>query len=106
MKQPSEEFQHTRTLTTRLTKKQNDLFKNLIISGKINPALRLLKDDHTVGFILPINNESLELLHEKHPKASPLCEELLLEGPVDKIGNVIFDAITPDLREVQQGRLY
>ena len=72
-------------------------FKNLIISGKINPALRLLKDDLSAGSILPINNESLELLHEKHPKARPLYDELILEGPVNKIERVIFDAITPEL---------
>ena len=44
--------------------------KNLVIEGKINPALRLL-DSSAASGILPINSETCSLLKEKHPEAAP-----------------------------------
>ena len=70
--------------------------KNLVIEGKINPALRLLDSSASSG-ILPINSETCTLLKEKHPDAAPKFHEMLLNGPLKNIEPVIFESITSDL---------
>ena len=76
-------------------KKQNgeDLvrrFRALMCAGNVNGALRLLNSSNNTG-VLPINEETIKLLHEKHPVGEPLHEEMLLEGPVQSVHPVIFD---------------
>ena len=92
-------------LQRRLPKKEGDSksvsekakrLKNLVIEGKINPALRLLDNSATSG-ILPINAETCSLLKEKHPEAAPKFQEMLLNGPVNKVEPVIFESITAEL---------
>ena len=56
-------------------------FKNCMIMGNMNGALRLLESDAAVG-VLPINDETKNLLLQKHPKAEPKFVEALLQGPV------------------------
>ena len=41
--------------------------------------------------------ETVEQLHEKHPKGEPLNTELILAGPINEINPVIFDDINGDL---------
>ena len=43
--------------------------------------------------ILPLNQETLDLLHQKHPDASPAPEEILLDGEKTPLHHVIFEAI-------------
>ena len=71
-------------------------FRNFIISGNINGALRLLENESSAG-VLPINPETTKLLQEKHPEAEPKFDEMLLQGPQKLISPVIFYSITPDL---------
>ena len=71
-------------------------FRNLMINGKVNAALRLLDKSSNKG-ILPMNRETIEQLHEKHPKGKPLYEELIMEGPINEVNPVIFDTIDADL---------
>ena len=70
--------------------------KNLVIEGKINPALRLLDTSATTG-ILPINSETCALLKEKHPDAAPKFQEMLLNGPLKNVEPVIFESITGEM---------
>ena len=70
--------------------------KNLVIEGKINPALRLLDTSATTG-ILPINSETCSLLKEKHPDAAPMFQEMLLNGPLKNVEPVIFESITGEM---------
>ena len=70
-------------------------FRNLIVNGNVNGALRLL--DGSAGSVLPLDERTKQLLSEKHPEASAKCQEMLLNGPVIDVCPVIFDEITPEL---------
>ena len=43
-----------------------------------------------------MNKNTLKELLQKHPEGQEVHEEMLLEGPVKKVSNVIFDEITSD----------
>ncbi|MCH2405735.1 MAG: hypothetical protein MK200_06040, partial [Nitrosopumilus sp.] len=74
-------------------------FKNLVVAGKINAALRLLDNNNNsvTGAVLPINDDTYTLLSEKHPNAEPKFQNMLLEGPIKNVEAAIFDSITPEL---------
>ena len=63
-----------------------------MITGKINASLRLLLKTNGNG-ILPLDNNTIEELHLKHPETKPLHDDLLIQGPI-KFSPVIFDEIT------------
>ena len=71
-------------------------FRNHMLKGNVNAALRLLNKANNKG-ILPITEETMKLLHEKHPTGEPLHEEMLLSGPIQQVHSVIFDDINGDL---------
>ncbi|KAG1714378.1 Protein lifeguard 1 [Nymphon striatum] len=74
-------------------------FKNLVFNGNVKGALRLLEFNAPIG-ILTVNEKTKNLLHKKHPPASPISPELLLTQPVypdREYDPIIFDEITPDL---------
>ena len=81
---------------TETRKKDNrqigETFQKLMIKGKVNSALRLLSDEQCNG-ILPLDDNTMNELNLKHPDASPLNEDLLLEGPCQYINPVIFESI-------------
>ena len=58
--------------------------------------LQLLSNSSTKG-ILPINDDTIQKLHEKHPNEEPLNDVLLLYGPVKKVHSDIFDEFNADL---------
>ena len=64
--------------------------------GKVNAALKLLSNEGSSGLVM-ISEEVLSTLHEKHPEAQPMFEDLLLQGPVCKIHPATFQAIDGDL---------
>ena len=71
-------------------------FRSLISSGNINGALRLL--DKNRSGVLPLDNDTRKLLDEKHPKAEPLFNELLLDDAnVQEVHPVIFYQIDSEL---------
>ena len=71
-------------------------FTNCIISGNINGALRMLSDENMAG-ILPMNDDTLELLKEKHPDGDDMFDEMLLKGPREYVDPIIFESIDADL---------
>ena len=71
-------------------------FRNHMLRGNINAALRLLNNTSGKG-LLPINEESIRQLHDKHPKGEELHEELLLNGPIKQTHPVIFDKLDAEL---------
>ena len=71
-------------------------FSQLMMEGKINPALRLLEQG-AFSKILPLTDETMQCLHQKHPIASPIYEEKLLQGPIKYISPVIYDNINAAL---------
>ena len=74
-------------------------FRNHMTNGNVNAALRLLSSSNSSG-ILPISEETIKQLHEKHPIGEPLHQEMLLHGPVKFTHPVIFDEI--DIALVQK----
>ena len=72
------------------------MFRSQMLRGNVNAALRLLNKTNNKG-ILPINNETIKQLHEKHPQGEPLHQEMLLSGPKQNVHPVIFDDINGDL---------
>ena len=59
----------------------------LISKGNLNGALKLLMNNMLNG-ILPLTDETLQLLKQKHPESPP---EVLIEGPITKIHSVVYD---------------
>ena len=83
------------------TNRQNDeelvkAFRNHMIRGNVNAALRLLDKTSNKG-ILPINEETIRQLHEKHPVGEPIHDEMLLAGPKQHVHPVLFDDINGEL---------
>ena len=66
-----------------------------MLQGNVRQAERLLEREDSNG-ILPLNENTLKDLLQKHPEGQEPHEEMLLEGPVEKISSVIFDEITSD----------
>ena len=60
-------------------------------NGKVNKALKLLESSEK-GRILPLTEETFEMLLEKHPKASEASNDILIEEEVHT-HPVIYDSI-------------
>ena len=71
-------------------------FSNLMILGKVNPAIRFL-DQNSCGGILPLNQETMQCLLEKHPKAQPPNDAMILHGPIPKVDKIIYDSVNADI---------
>ena len=52
----------------------------MILSGKVNAALRLLSDTDRTG-ILPTSKQTIDFLKEKHPVCASKYDDLLLHDP-------------------------
>ena len=77
--------------TAELSKK----FIKKMQTGNINGAIKLLSNNMVNG-ILPLNQETLDMLHEKHPNATTASEGALLSDAPTKIHPVKFDGINAD----------
>jgi hypothetical protein len=71
-------------------------FANLMEKGNVNGALKLLTNNMANG-ILPLNDETLNLLHLKHPDAKEAMPDVLIQGPTLRVHPVLFDEIDEDL---------
>ena len=98
-------LQECESLQNRLpkpTNQQKDIaetaknFKNYMIKGNVNAALRLLSENSNTG-ILPIDDDTIEKLYEKHPPAEPLHHGLLMHGEIRYVDPVIFYSINAGL---------
>ena len=67
-------------------------FRHLMSIGKISSAIRILDQTNTAG-ILPINDETIKLLNEKHPNAQPINDDMVLQGPIKHVDKIIFEGI-------------
>ena len=97
--QEGKAIQNRLPLYTNSKKSEEDLvkqFRNYMLKGNVNGALRLLSKTSNSG-ILPINEETVRQLHEKHPEGEVKHEEMLLQGPINYIHPVIFDGIDAEL---------
>ena len=71
-------------------------FRRLMATGKINAALKVLENSNGTG-ILPINNDTIKMLNDKHPKGEDEQQDMILKGPIKYIDPIIFEELTPDL---------
>ena len=47
--------------------------------------------------ILPLNDDTLLLLEQKHPKEGKVHEEVLLDEPFERIHSIVYDVIDEDM---------
>ena len=71
------------------------LFAKRMQKGNISSALKLLSDNMQNG-ILPLNDETLRMLKQKHPKPSRPHERVLLPDKPKHVHPVIFENLTAD----------
>ena len=72
------------------------IFKHLMQKGNVNGALRLLTNNMN-NEILPLIDETLHLLHTKHPEMQNAHEEVLLQGPIKQVLPVVYEALNETL---------
>ena len=72
------------------------LFARFMVDGKVNKALNLLESSNKGG-ILPLTDETFEVLLEKYPKASEAPNDILIEEEVQNVHPVIYDSIDSEM---------
>ena len=72
------------------------MFVNLVMAGQIHSALRYLNDDDDGG-VLPLNDDVMRQLKEKHPEAQKAPLGTLLFGPIKEVPDVIYQQINADM---------
>ena len=72
------------------------IFANLVMTGQVNLALRYLSDDQGGG-ILPLSDDVMEQLKEKHPKPQVVQLGSLLFGPIKDIPDTLYYEINEDM---------
>ena len=72
------------------------LFARFMEDGKVNKALKLLESSNK-GEILPLREETFEVLLEKHPKAFEASNDILIQEEVQNVHPVIYDSIDSEM---------
>ena len=92
-----------RSIQKRLTKvRKSDQpnkakkFATLVMEGKINAALRYLNDEDCEG-ALPLSDEVMSQLVDKHPQAQEAKMGSLVYGSVDKVPDVLYQQINAEM---------
>ena len=60
--------------------------------GKVNKAIKLLESSNKGG-ILPLTEETFEVLLEKHPKVSEASNYILIQEELQNAHPVIYESI-------------
>ena len=87
-----------RTLKTKRAKPPDKakIFAKLVMQGQINSALRYLSDDDCGG-VLPLTDDVMRQLHEKHPEAQEAKLGSILFGPVEEVHNSLYQQIDGEM---------
>ena len=72
------------------------IFANLVMTGQVNLALRYLSDDQGGG-ILPLSDDVMEQLKEKHPEPQGVQLGSLLFGPIKDVPDTLYYEINGDM---------
>ena len=71
-------------------------FSKFMSEGKVSAALKLLDQSSSSG-LLPLTEEVMSQLEEKHPPPAPIVSDRsgdpLLRGPIDNVPDCFFDSI-------------
>ena len=65
-------------------------------SGNVNRAIKLITNNMGGG-ILPLDEETLEILHQKHPEGKEADENIMLTGPIQHVEPILYKAIAETL---------
>ena len=82
---------NTRNTIGEISKK----FVKKMQQGNINGAIKLLTNNMQ-NRVLPLNGKTLELLRQKHPKASPATESVLLTDDIENVDPIKLENITKE----------
>ena len=72
------------------------VFANLVMTGKINSALRYVSDGDGGG-ILPLSDNVMRQLKEKHPVAQHASLGSLLFGPIEEVPGTVYYQISGEI---------
>ena len=81
-----------RSSCQRVSKDYAKIFANLMMQGTVGSALKILTSDPCVD-VHKISDNVINTLKQKHPKPSPILENILLNGPVNEVLRYCFDNI-------------
>ena len=89
------------TIQSRMTSSQRSTsteamsrkFASLMKSGQVSAAVKLLTSEMKGG-ILPLNDETFQLLQLKHPEPKPCHPDALSDVQAPEVHSVVFDDIT------------
>ena len=87
----------TQQLTKRDTGKISKNFAALMKKGNVNAVINLLTENMRNG-ILPLNNETFNLLRLKHPDLKDAHESVMLSDVPERIHPVKFEVIDAEMK--------
>ena len=83
--------------TTTNKNKEALTFARLIEEGKVNKAIKILEKGNTGG-ILPLSDETFEILQQKHPEAPEASDDILLKGIPQEVHPVVYESINSEVQ--------
>ena len=91
----AEEIQRRMATTSKKRKEEakGRGFSRLMMEGKVKQALRLVDADNTIDGVHVIDEEIRATLEAKHPEAVPADDDVLIEGEVPRVEEVIYEEI-------------
>lgn len=72
------------------------VFAKLVMEGQINSALRFLSGDGGRG-VLPVTDDVMTQLNERHPTAKEAKLGSLLFGPVEDVPEILYREIDVEM---------
>ena len=75
--------------------KISKVFAEHMQKGNVNSAIKLLSSKMQNG-ILPLNDETMNMLKQKHPKASKASDDVLLPDTPETIHEIRYEELTAD----------
>ena len=79
-------------------------FINMMEKGNVNGALKLLMNNIS-NEILPLHDNKLQLLHEKHPASKNADDEVLRSRGKPRAHPVMYESIDEDLMKERRFRV-
>ncbi|XP_066919036.1 uncharacterized protein [Clytia hemisphaerica] len=71
-------------------------FKMKMEKGDVNGAIKLLTNNMSGG-VLPLDDQTINLLRQKHPEGRDTNENNLLNGPIQHIDPIVFECIDEEM---------
>ena len=82
--------------TSKIEEEKARRFRKKMETGQVRQASRMLQNDSKQG-MLPVNEENMKKLREKHPEGAEASDEALIEGVRENAHSVIFNCIDGEM---------